>query len=257
MGEESFSLPEFGSLLIDIGILLQSSGASSSRIRTTMDRFARARNLEPHFIINPKSIAVTLINADGDTVFTGLRTSTAAGVNFKTLSGISRLSWRFIEEDLSLQQARDEVSRLSLLPHYPRLLVLAVVSIAGAAFCYTFGGDVKQMGITFVATFAGLFVNQELKKHKFNPYLSTYVSATTASLVTALFFISGLDLKLEQAYSACVLYLIPGVPLVNSFTDLIEGEILHGIERGANALLQTLAIAFGLSTILLIFNVSA
>ncbi len=254
MEQEDFSMSQFGSLLIDIGIALQSSGSSSSRMRITMERFAKALNLEPHFIINPKSIAVTLIDVNGITVFTGLHSAKAAGVNFKILSGVSRLSWRFIEETVSLQEVRNELIRLTSLPPYPRWLILVMVSLAGAGFCFTFGGDVKQMCITFIATFIGLFVNQELKKNKFNPYLCTYVSATTAALVTALFYVAGLNLKLEQAFSTCVLFLIPGVPLVNAFTDLIDGEILHGMERGTNALLHTLSIAFGLSTVLMIFN---
>jgi len=257
MEQEAFNVPEFGSLLIDIGVALQSSGASSSRIRITMERFARARNLEPHFSINPKSIAITLINANGVIVFTGLRSTPVAGVNFKMLSGLSRFSWRFMEETISIQQVRDELSRLSSMPPYPRWLILIMVSLAGAGFCFTFGGDVKQMYITFIATLTGLFVNQEFKKRKFNPYLCTYVSATTAALVIALFYTAGLNLKLEQAFSTCVLFLIPGVPLVNAFSDLIEGEILHGIERGTNALLHTLSIAFGLSTVLMIFNFNA
>ena len=254
MEHEQFDITQFGSVLIDIGVALQSSGASTFRIRITMQRFANARNIEPHFIINPKSIAVTLINADGVSVFTGLHSVSAAGVNFKILSGISRLSWRFIEEEMTLQQVKDELSRLTSLPQYPRWLTLIMVSLAGAAFCFTFGGDPRQMFITFVATFIGLFVNQEFKKRKFNAYLCTYVSATAAALIIALLHAAGLNLKLEQAYSTCVLFLIPGVPLINAFSDLIDGEILHGIERGTNALLHTLAIAFGLTTIMMVFN---
>ena len=257
MEQEYFDITQFGLLLIDIGASLQSAGASSSRIRITMERFAQARQLKSHFVIGPKSIAVTLISANGVTEFTGLHSSAAAGVNFKLLSGLSRLSWRFVEEPMTIQQVRDELSRLTSLPHYPRWLSLIMVSLAGAAFCFTFGGDAKQMCITFIATFFGLFVNQELKKNKFNPYLCTYVSATTAALVTALFFAAGLNLRLAHAYSTCVLFLIPGVPLINAFSDLIDGEILHGLERGTNALLHTLAIAAGLSTILMIFNIQA
>ena len=82
MEQEYTDMQQFGSLLIDIGIALQSSGASSSRIRITMERFAQASDLEPHFIVSPKSIAVTLINPHGVTVFTGLHSSAPAGGEF-------------------------------------------------------------------------------------------------------------------------------------------------------------------------------
>jgi len=254
MLQNEFDVKQFGALLIDIGIALLSSGASSSRIRNTMERFANACNLEPHFIVNPKSIAVTLINADRAIVFTGLHSTHVVGVNFKTLSGLSRLSWRFIEEEMTLQQVREELVRLQTLPPYSRWLVLLMVSLAGSAFCFTFGGDFKQMCITFIATFAGLFINQEMKKYQFNLYICTYVGALVATFTTSLFYMARLDIQLEQAYATCVLFLIPGVPLINSFSDLIDGQTLSGIERGAVALLHTLAIAFGLSTILFLYK---
>ena len=48
--------------------------------------------------------------------------------------------------------------------------------------------------------------------------------------------------------------MIPGVALINAFTDLIEGEILNGIERGFNVLIHALAIAIALSTVMVIYN---
>jgi len=142
--------------------------------------------------------------------------------------------------------------RLQTLSHYPRWLILVMVSLAGSAFCFTFGGDFTQICITFIATFAGLFINQEMKKRQYNAYICTYLSALTAAFTTSMFYIAGLEIKLDEAYSTCVLFLIPGVPLINSFSDLIDGQILYGLERGTNAFLHTLAIASGLSTILII-----
>jgi len=134
------------------------------------------------------------------------------------------------------------------------MIILCFVGLAGAAFCYTFGGNTIEMLITFGATFCGLFVKQQLTKYSINPYMCIYLAALVASLFTGAFHKAGLNVNLEHAFSTCVLFLIPGVPLINCFSDLIDGNILNGVVRGVNALIIALAIALGLSTTIIMYN---
>lgn len=246
---------QLGALLLDIGISLLNSGASCSRIRITMTRFASIYRYVPHISVGPKSVSLTLNDKNGITVFNGIRSTAAQGVDFKIISAVGRLSWATAKEKLSVQELKRKFCTLAVSIHYPRIIILCFVSVAGAAFCYTFGGTRIEMLITFGATFCGLFVKQQLIRNSFNPYICTYVAAVVASLFTATFRMAGLAITLENAFSTCVLFLIPGVPLINSFTDLIDGNILNGIVRGVNALLHALAIAFGLVTTMLLYNV--
>ena len=65
----------------------------------------------------------------------------------------------------------------------------------------------------------------------------------------------GTGIQLEHAFATSVLFLIPGVPMINAFTDLIDGNILNGMDRGINALMHAMAIAIGLTTVMFIFNI--
>ncbi|HEX3024506.1 MAG TPA: threonine/serine exporter family protein, partial [Chitinophagaceae bacterium] len=177
-------------------------------------------------------------------------------VNFKTISGISRLSWKAVENNLSVHQVREELNQLLALPHYPRIIILIFVSLAGSAFCFSFGGKIPEMIIAFGATFCGLFIRQEAVKNKFNPYISVFFGSLVASLFAGAFIKAGLNINFEHAFATSVLFLIPGVPLINSFTDLIDGNILNGIVRGINALMFSMAIAFGLLVAMLIYNLN-
>jgi len=166
---------ELGSLLLDIGGALLSSGASCSRIRITMLRIANTYHEKAHISIAPKSISLTLKDSDDNNLFTGMHSIQEQGVNFKTISGISRLSWEAVEKDLKIQEVREKFNALLVLPHYPRLVVLLLVSLAGAGFCFSFGGKVLEMLIAFGATFCGLFIRQEAIKRKFNPYICVFL----------------------------------------------------------------------------------
>src|SRR6187402_1152609 len=155
---------ELGAILLDVGINLLGAGASCNRIRITMRRLAAVYDYTPHISIAPKSVSLTLDQQDDHAVFSGIRSIPIQGVNFKIISGISRLSWDAVEGKFSIKQTRDELNRLLALPHYPRLVVLLFVSLAGAGFCFTFGGNLPEMLIAFGATFCGLFVRQQAAK---------------------------------------------------------------------------------------------
>jgi uncharacterized membrane protein YjjP (DUF1212 family) len=246
--------PVFGPLLLDLGVAMLHSGASGMRIRLTMKRFAAAYDYEPEIHLAPRSITLTLHGPNDEVVFTGTRSTPFQGVNFKVLSGMSRLSWSVTDGRWSEQKIRAEIDRLLGLPPYSRWVVLLVVGLAGAGFCFTFGGDRNEMTIVFVATIFGLFVKQELVRKKFNTYIVTYLSSTIAGVTTSVMYLAGVGSQLEHAFATSVLFLIPGVPLINSFTDLIDGDILLGVERATNALLHALAIAFGLTTVVYLSN---
>lgn len=219
-----------------------------------IQRISKTYHCIPHIDIGPRSISLSLQLTDGSEIFSGTRNTPDYGVNFKALSGIQTMSEAVSETQWSLTEIQDELNRLKTLPHYPRLLVLFVVASAGAAFCRIFGGDVFEMAITFGATFCGLFIKQELLKRSVNIYVCSFMSALTAALFTGGFYKMGLDLTLEHANATCILFLIPGVPLLNFFIDLLAGNILYGIERGINALIHIMFIALGLAASVYIYQ---
>jgi uncharacterized membrane protein YjjP (DUF1212 family) len=51
-----------------------------------------------------------------------------------------------------------------------------------------------------------------------------------------------------------VLFLVPGVPLINSVTDLMDGNIQNGMVRAMNGLMIAFSIAMGLFAVKMILN---
>ena len=249
MGEKQVLLSktdihELGKTLLEIGTLLMSSGANSMRIRTTIDRISDAFGIKTELLITHRALMITISDIDEERYHSSLKRTSPHGVNFKMVSGISRMSWKVLEDEWSIEQINDELNRLRSLHYYNRLVILLMVSLAGASFCRIFGGSWMDMLVAFGATFAGLFIKQEAAKRNFNIYLCIFFGAFTASIIANL-FIRFSDIS-EHALATSVLFLVPGVPLINSFSDLIDGNIMNGIIRSINGLLIAFAIALGL-----------
>ena len=78
---------------------------------------------------------------------------------------------------------------------------------------------------------------------------SAFVASMCAS--TSVIF----DTTSEIALAPSVLYLVPGVPLINGVIDIVEGHVLTGFARLTQAALLIVCIAIGLSfTLLLVKN---
>lgn len=247
-------LKELGKILLEIGTLLLAAGASTSRTRNTISRISSAYSYRAEFAINNRTLLLSLGDLDHELLFNGLKRSEPYGVNFRLLSGISKLSWNVAEESLDLDAVKERLDQIKREPHYPRLLVLVLVGIAGSAFCRVNGGEIQDMLIVFIATVAGLFIRQEAVKLRFNHYVCIYFAAFAASLITGAATTLAHGYFHEAAFATSVLFLIPGVPFINTFSDMIESNLHNALIRGLNCLIISFAIGLGLLSSMFIFN---
>lgn len=246
---------ELSKILLEVGALLMASGANTARIRITISRIANAYGFHTELLITHRALMITVSDEDSDYFQSSLKRTSPHGANFRMVSGISRMSWRVVDENWNFQQIWTEIERLKSLPHYPRLVVLFTVALAGASFCRLFGGGFLEMVIAFVATLVGLFVRQEAVKRNFNSYLCIFLASFVSCLISGAFVKLNQGTEAEYAFATSVLYLIPGIPLINSLSDLLDGNIMNGIVRGTNGLIIAFAIALGMLSSILIYNI--
>lgn len=252
--EKSKEIKELGSTLLEIGSLLMVSGASTGRIRNTINRIADSFGYSAEMLISQRTLMLKIYDDETDHFYNSLKRTSAHGINFSTMSGISRMSWLIVEQKWTVDQINQELKRLSELPHYPRLLILFFVGVAGAAFCRLAGGEALDMLMVFIGSFTGLFIRQETIKMRFNPYMCVFFAAFTSSLIAGIPLKFGTGLTHEHAFATSVLFLIPGVPLINSCSDIIDGNLQNGLIRGLNGFIISFSIALGLLTSMIIYQ---
>lgn len=243
-----------GHLLLEVGNLLMCSGANTARVRITINRMAEALNYKVSLFITHRALMLTISDELEESFLSSLKRIAPHGANFKIISAISQLSYRIQPEKMTLDHIQQEVVRISRLPAYPRLLILFSVALASAAFCKLFGGNYFEMLIAFVASFAGMYVRQQSARAHYNQYLTIFFASLTASFIAGSVAHFYPPVLLEHSFVASVLFLIPGVPLINTFSDMIDGNILNGILRGVHGLLVALAITMGMLIPIIIYQ---
>ncbi|MDR3652962.1 MAG: threonine/serine exporter family protein [Paludibacter sp.] len=242
-------------LLIDIASALMSSGAHTMRIIQNVSRMAETFGYELDLSVFQLSIMMTIINKENPgKLLTQVKKIKPLHLNFTIVSELSALSWETYDKHLPYDAVRSDYHKIISKKRMNSWLVLFLVSAANASFCGLFKGDFTAMAFVFFATFIGFSVRQEMMKKHINHLVTFTSSAFVASLLAGMGYVLHVGHTPEIALASSVLYLIPGVPLINSILDILQGHILTGIARLVNAVSLIVCIAIGLFTSMLILG---
>jgi len=231
--------------------VLWGSGVHTSRIIRNAKRIGDALGIEVKIAGFHKSLILSVVDRQTNEIFNVLEEVPHLPISFEINRNLSQLSWEAFDEKLSFEEITSRYAQLIAKAKLHPVVVLLLSSFANASFCALFGGDWFSMLVVFSAKFIGMFVKQQMLANKHNPFVTFASCAFIASLVASTSFI--FKTTSETALATSVLFLIPGVPLINGFIDIMEGHILTGSARLINAFLLILSVAIGMSvTIILI-----
>lgn len=253
--QQDTDIQELSNFLLDFATTLMGVGSHTSRVVRNVTRIAEGFGYGVDMTVFQRNITMTVKDLlDYSIRRTYVRRIPDLPLNFWIISELSALSWEAFDHHLSLDTIKERYKQIATAPHISRWAVLLLVPCANAAFCRLFGGDLIAMGMVWVATLVAFFIRQELFRRKVNHMVVFVICAFVASLIAA----SGVRFNWggteDIALGASVLFLIPGVPLINSIIDLLEGHVLVGVSRAINATILIICIALGLSMTLLILG---
>lgn len=250
-------LKELSKFLSEYSTSLMAVGVQTSRIVRNTSRIAESFGFFCDMTIFQKTIIMTLRDANNSHSYSTVNKIKPMGLNFAVNSALSTLSWEAYDERLSLNELQRRYYEIISKPRESKWLVLILVAFANASFCRLFQGDFTSMGIVFVATLAGFFIRTLLMERHWNHLAVFVISSFVASMIGSTGYLMRWGETPDMALGTSVLFLIPGVPLINSIMDIIDGHVLAGTSRFINACLLIICIAIGLSMTLLLTGISA
>ena len=223
---------------------LLGSGVHTSRVVRNARRIGASQSVDVRLTTFQRTSILTVREEGNPQVVTQVVEIPHLPISFERNSDLSSLSWEAVDRRLPLDVIREKFRKLTAKPRMDPMFVLMVVGLANASFCKLFNGDWVAVGIVFTSTLAGFSARQQLTKAGVNHFIIFILSVCASS---ALRF----DCTAETAIATSVLFLVPGVPLINGVIDIVEGHVLIGCSRLIGALLLILCIAVGLSVTLL------
>lgn len=229
---------------VETALELMKNGAESNLVVECCKRLGHAIGIEKvECLLTANAVMITTLNHN-HSISTSRRCH-SQGVNFNIVLQIQRL---VIDVEENGGTPTEVEKRLHQIPQdrYSPLLTAFMVALSCACFAHLSGGDLVIMGVTFVASFIGIRVRQFLHHYNFNVFVMFIMSAFCITLVTSLAYRLHLGNNPHYAMASAVLLLVPGVPLVNAFSDILKGHTNMGIGRWINASLMALGACIGM-----------
>lgn len=237
------------SLVLLAGELLLTSGAEMSRVEETMERMGlKAGFLQVEGFASPTGLFISLHSPDGR-VYTRVRRIRKVNNNLATIAEINALSRSFSAGEISVAKIEEDLKRLKKAKN-PSSLKGQIIGGGGAlAFTLMYGGTWLEGLISGVLGTIVLIIISWLDDHP----VPQVLQAATGAMVAA-----GLAMALTQfsAFNSnvvtlgAVMVLAPGVVMTTAIRDMLSGELVSGVTRGAEALAIAVAIATGVAVVL-------
>lgn len=248
--------------LLHYATVQTSVGVQTSRIVLNTSRIAEAYGYHTTMMMFQRNVAITLVPHSEEALdqrrkvhpVTALTHHRTLPLNFYLNAELSRLSWYIHDNKPSIESLEGRLNDILNAPRVSRWLILMLISFANSAFCLLFGGDLYGAFFVFVGTLSGFYVRQELNLRHAYHYFTVLVAAFISSFIVGLGALTSLSATPQIALSTSVLYLIPGVPFINSMVDFLDGYMLNGLSRLINAILIVISITVGLSGTLVLLG---
>lgn len=245
-------LSNVGEFITEYAAYMMGCGVHTSRVVRSAKRLGEAYGYSVKLSVFQKNITLTAFDEETHEYYNEVTDIPALPISFERNALLSALSWEAYDRHLPLLSLKAKYKHIVSRPFMHPFFVLIMTAFANMSFCRLFGGDWLSMSIVFSATLTGMFLKQQLTSTGINHYIVFILSAFIASLCASMSLI--FNTTAEIALATSVLYLVPGVPLINGVIDIVEGYVLTGFARLIQASLLVFCIAIGLSFTLMIFK---
>lgn len=246
--EEHISSKRFADLILDVGTFLLASGAHCGRVATNIKRMGDTWGfyIDIHPTFKGLLVSVKNLRDESDSV-TLFKESPTHVVHLQVLTEVSHLTWRVYEETLTIEETETLFAKIKTIPNYNPWVVSLAVGFSCAGLCFFSFGDTSNAMVACLAAFVGSICRFKIADMKFNFMISISIAAFISTLISGLGSLYGIGSSPESAIATAILYLIPGVPLINSIIDIIEGYLSSAINRALFAGMVILTIAVGMT----------
>lgn len=242
--------------ILTIAYDLLVAGSEVGRTEQQISRMCQAYGMEEvEVFIITSSILVSVTNADGShyTQSKRIRTYHTDFYRIELLEHLCSYICKHTPSKEAILVYRDRISEKVKMEHrwkgtgftYGNFCIISMV------FTWFFGGSFFDGIASFLCGFFIKHTLTRLERNVSNRFVCNVISSLAGGFTAWIFYKIGLANAIDKVIIGNIMLLIPGLATVNAFKDLVSGEMISGLLRLADALIQAIAIAIGFALILL------
>lgn len=237
---------EFTGFLADYAAAMLGCGATCVRIEKNVGRIAARFGIGADITVMPAHVQISTWSRERPCGEVAVRRISPGAIDFDRNARLSRLSWDVADGKLDFDRMTARFDAIKRIAPGCRTRVLLLAALANASFCRLFGGDAAAMLTVFAATIGGMCLKQMMTARGADTRVTVFCAAFFSTALSAAGYVFGFGETPGIALGAGVLYLIPGVPYINSVSDIIDRHYLCAFSRLTDAMVTTFCLSAGL-----------
>lgn len=232
--------------IAEFAATLSACGATGAQVNSCIAYLSARFGLQVEMIAFPQHILFCTENCESGETLTINEKLKENPLDFDRIIMMTRLTKETVSQNLSKEQFIEKYQGILKCKRLSPNLVLVLASLANASFCRLFNGDAISMVIVAVATASGFYLRRTLV-HLFGLdfRLGTILAATVSTIIGSSAYVFHLGDTPNIALATCILYLVPGIPYINSLSDLLNGMFLGCLSHFFKGAILTICLSLG------------
>ena len=240
--------------VLDIAEEMLVCGAEVSRVEDSIVRMCSAYDCtRVNAFIITSNIQVTVEDPQGN-IITQIRRIVRNDVNFDKLDYLNDLSRYICREKPTLNQLKKKYDEVMGRRNNPKWVNYLGSALIAGGFAVFFGGNYMDGAASALVGLAIMAMMQFLSRFEQNQLAQVFVVSFLSGVMTLLMIRLGIGEHSDKIMIGGIMLLIPGIAMTNSVRDMLIGDIVTGVLRLTNSLLQAVAIACGFALSLLLMG---
>jgi len=235
---------EIVNFVLNVGEHLQINGGEISRVEDTIQRICTAYGAVRTDVFSITSATFVTAIWEGGIVVTQSRRVGGVAKNTYRLEAINALSREICQTPIPIEEARKKLDVALKQGKGSKKRFLIGSLLATTSYAAFFGGDWKDVFVTFAVTFVIVACQLASDYLGGNRVLANILCCFFAGLFATLLG-RWCGSSLTMVMSGCIMVLIPGISLTSAIENLILGDTLSGLMGTMEALLTAVALAGG------------
>lgn len=233
---------------LDVAVIVIESGGSTANAERTFRNVLKGYKQDGG-AVGWRMDLVTVSGAGDERTSTVVRAIGPVAVNLVRASAAAVLGQRVARGEIGPAALVPEIERVKALPPpYGRWTMTAAAAFTSAFMCRLLGADPGAVGIAFAAGGLGGLARSVLRTRGLPVAPLTLICGMISASLAGLGLRLGLSPAIAPTLIASVFYIVPGLPLINGFVDIVSYKhLLIGLERIANAAILFLALAVAIA----------
>jgi uncharacterized membrane protein YjjP (DUF1212 family) len=246
---------ETADLILYLGRSLYRFGASAQRIIDSMQVLnAHLGGREVRILVNPDVIMVTTVT--GAEYRTKIDTVPSGGTIDNGIVSRISLLLHSLTPEMDHLKIRAELDGMNEDRGMKGIFsMMAVTAVAMAAFGLLNGGDPSSVLVVIPATALSFILFRAIARRGWNYYVNVLAATLVGAISACLLARSGITNATDVSLIVSVIFLIPGVQLINGGIEIFRNHNLVGLSRLIMVAVTLAIIAFGITAAIAVFPI--